>query len=437
MGRSAKGRAVVLGASFAGLLAARVLSDSYEHVVLVDRDELPAGARHRRGVPQDRHIHALHTRGLTILDDLFPGFTEEAVLAGAALGDSLDGMRWYLTGPQPLARTDAGMPGLSASRPLLESIVRGRVVGTANVEVRDGADIVGVTAGDARVTGARIAGRDGSGTELPAELVVDATGRGSRAPRWLADLRYPAPDVERIVIDLAYCTCHYRLTGDPIGDDGIVIAATPQNPRLGTMMPIDGDRYIVTLGGMVGEHPPTDAAGFLAFAAALTAPDIAEALRDAEPVDAPLRFTFPADERRHYERLDRAPAGLLAIGDAVCSFNPAYGQGMTVAAEEAIALRELLADEREIDPLRWYRRIHRIVDRAWEAAAGGDLAFPGVTGKRTIGMRIASAYLPRLVRAATAHPEVARAIVRVIGMVDGPETLMRPQIVIKALSTRH
>lgn len=239
------------------------------------------------------------------------------------------------------------------------------------------------------------------------------------------------------MIDLAYCTCHYRLTGDPIGDDGIVIAATPQNPRLGTMMPIDGDRYIVTLGGMVGEHPPTDAAGFLAFAAALTAPDIAEALRDAEPVDAPLRFTFPADERRHYERLDRAPAGLLAIGDAVCSFNPAYGQGMTVAAEEAIALRELLADEREIDPLRWYRRIHRIVDRAWEAAAGGDLAFPGVTGKRTIGMRIASAYLPRLVRAATAHPEVARAIVRVIGMVDGPETLMRPQIVIKALSTRH
>jgi 2-polyprenyl-6-methoxyphenol hydroxylase-like FAD-dependent oxidoreductase len=144
--RPGRGRAVVLGASVAGLLAARVLSDAFEQVVLVDRDELPGGADHRRGVPQDRHIHALHTRGLQILEELLPGLTDEATAAGAPLGDSLAGVRWYLGGSEPLVRVDAGMPGLSAGRPLLEGIVRRRVLATANVEVRGGTGVAGVTA---------------------------------------------------------------------------------------------------------------------------------------------------------------------------------------------------------------------------------------------------------------------------------------------------
>ena len=434
MGRASRDRAVVLGAGFAGLLAARVLSDTHEHVVIVDRDHLSPDVGHRRGVSQDRHIHALHTRGLQVLEDLFPGYTAEVQDAGASLGDSLDDMRWYLTGAEPLARADADMPGLSASRPLLEGVVRRRVLATANIDVRGDTDVVDVTSADGRVSGVRVAARsDGSEATLPAGLVVDATGRGSRAPRWLTGMGFPAPDAERITIDLAYRTRHYRLAGASLGTDGVVIAATPHTPRLGTIMPIEGDRHVVTLGGMVGDHPPDDEAGFRAFAATLAAPDIADALRDAEPLDDTVSFMFPAGVRRHYERLDRAPGGFLVTGDAVCSFNPAYAQGMTVAAVEAVVLRDLLRGDGEIDPLTWYRRITPVVNGAWETAAGGDLAFPGVTGERTVSMRIAAAYLPRLLRAATHDADLARAVVRVVGMVDGPETLMRPRVVYKAL----
>ncbi|MHA6785699.1 FAD-dependent oxidoreductase [Pseudonocardia saturnea] len=436
MSRSARGRALVLGASIAGLLAARVLADAYDQVVLVERDLLPAGTARRRGVPQDRHIHALHTRGLLVLEELFPGLTEEATGAGAALGDSLGGVRWYLEGADPLVQVDSGMPGLSASRPLLEGVVRRRVLATAGVELREGTDVVGTTSAGDRVTGARIASRaDGTEVDLAADLIVDATGRGSRAPRWLAAMGFPAPEVERITIDLGYCTRHYRLGGGggSLGTDGVLVAATPGSPRLGTIMPIEGDRHIVTLGGMLGDHPPTDVAGFTAFAATLPAPDIADALRDAEPLDDGAAFRFPADQRHHYERLRRAPAGFLVIGDAVCSFNPVYAQGMTVAAVEALVLRDLLRAHDQIDPLEWYRRIGPVVGGAWESAAGGDLAFPGVTGRRTASMRVAAAYLPRLFRAATRDADLARAVVRVVGMVDGPGTLLRPTVVAGAL----
>ena len=430
MSRAARGRAVVLGASIAGLLATRVLADAYDEVVLVERDVLPTGTARRRGVPQDRHVHALHTRGLLVLEELFPGLTEEATGAGADLGDSLEGVRWYLQGADPLVQVDSDMPGLSASRPLLEGLVRRRVLATAGVELREGTDVVGTTSAGDRVTGARIASRaDGTELDLAADLVVDATGRGSRAPRWLAAMGYPAPEVERIAIDLGYCTRHYRLD-DPLG---VFVAATPASPRLGTVMPIEGDRHIVTLGGMLGDHPPTDAAGFAAFAATLPAPDIADALRDARPLDDGATFRFPANQRHHYERLRRAPAGFLVIGDAVCSFNPVYAQGMTVAAVEALVLRDLLRVHDRIDPLEWYRRIAPVVGAAWESAAGGDLAFPGVTGRRTASMRLAAAYLPRLFRAATRDGDLARAVVRVVGMVDAPETLLRPRVVAGAL----
>ena len=226
---------------------------------------------------------------------------------------------------------------------------------------------------------------DGSAEELlSADLVVDASGRGSRSPAWLDALGYPPPEREQVQIGLAYATRTYRLPPDALdGDLATLIAATPQHPRTGAMQRLEGDRWMLTLAGILGDHPPTDPDGFVDFARSLQFPDIYDAVRDAEPLDDPVAFRFPASVRHRYERSPRFPAGLLAVGDAVCSFNPIYGQGMSVAALEALTLRRHLARGIEPQPRRWFRDLARLVDVPWQMAAGGDLVFPGVQGRRT------------------------------------------------------
>jgi len=429
--------AVVLGASMAGLLAARVLADAYERVTVVDRDTMPAIGTGRRGVPQGRHLHALHARGLELLDELFPGFTEQLVQAGAEVGDSLDGIRWQLSGHQ-LCQADIGLPMLSASRPFLEGHIRRRVRMLPSVHFVEGCDVAGLVTDSERrrVTGVRIADRDEGGSErtVAADLVVDATGRGSRTPIWLQQFGYPPPETDRLEIGIGYATRCYRLRPGALGDErGIFTGGTPLNPRAGVISPLEGGRHIVTLAGILGDHPPLDPAGFDAFAASLLFPDIVEALVGATPLDDPVGFRFPASVRYRYERLRRFPAGLLVAGDAVCSFNPVYGQGMPVAMMEAAMLRDLLRGGSPPTPRQYFRRIAKLIDNPWEIAVGADLAFPGVPGRRTAKVRIVNAYVPRLHAAASTDSSLGRAFIRVMGMVDRPEGLLRPDRVLRVL----
>ena len=185
---------------------------------------------------------------------------------------------------------------------------------------------------------------------------------------------------------------------------------------------------MVTLAGILGDHPPTDPDGFLDFARSLQFPDIYEAIRDAEPLDDPVAFRFPASVRHRYERLSRFPDGLLVVGDAVCSFNPIYGQGMSVAALEALTLRRHLERGTEPQPRRWFRDLARVVDVPWEMAAGGDLVFPGVQGRRTAKIRLISTYLARLHAAAAHDANLATAFVRVAGLVAEPASLLHPGV---------
>jgi 2-polyprenyl-6-methoxyphenol hydroxylase-like FAD-dependent oxidoreductase len=437
MNRQIGDRAVVLGAGMAGLLAARGLADSYGQVTVIDRDELPETPMHRRGVPHGRHLHALAARGQQVLEELFPGLTAELVAHEAPIGDLLANGRLYFSGHR-LRQADTGLVLLCASRPFLEGHVRARVRALPNVTLLDRCDVVGLatTPDGRRVTGPRVLRRaDGSAEEvLGADLVVDASGRGSRTPLWLDALGYPQPEREQVRIGLGYATRTYRLPPDALdGDLAILNAATPQHPRIGALLVLEGGRWMLTLGGILGDHPPTDPDGFLAFARSLQFPDIYEAIRDAEPLDDPVGFRFPASVRHRYERLGRFPDGLLVMGDAVASFNPIYGQGMSVAALEALTLRRHLERGAQPQPRSWFRDLARVVDVPWDMSAGGDLAFPGVQGRRTRKLRMVSAYLARLHAAAAHDADLASAFVRVVGLVAPPQTLLRPGIAVGVL----
>ncbi|MGY1711791.1 FAD-dependent oxidoreductase [Geodermatophilus sp. SYSU D00758] len=423
------GSAVVVGASMGGLLAARVLSEACDHVTVVERDVLPDDPVPRRGVPQGRHAHGLLARGREVLEELFPGLTEELTGLGVPVADLQSQFRWVNDG-RLLARAPSGLLGLGVSRPLLEARVRARVRRLPNVTVVDGCDATGLAASadGRRVTGLHVLHRtaDGAAAVLPADLVVDAAGRGSRGPQWLAALGCPAPPVERVRVDLAYATRWFRR--DPGGPDGAVVAATPADPRGGVMIAQEGDRWVVSLGGMLGDAAPLDPVGWTAFAATLPHPAVAEVVRDAEPLSDPVRFRYPVSTRRRYEALPGLPEGYAAFGDAIASFNPVYGQGMTVAALEALALRDCLAGGGGGLGRRFARRAAAVVDVPWDVSVGGDLRFPGVAGRRTARVRAVNAYLERLHVAAEHDPVVGRAFLRVLNLLDRPEHLLAPAV---------
>jgi 2-polyprenyl-6-methoxyphenol hydroxylase-like FAD-dependent oxidoreductase len=437
--RQANGHAVVLGAGMGGLLAARALADHFGRVTVVERDELPAAPRDRRGVPQGRHLHGLLARGVQSLDALFPGLVDELVADGAPQARFLAAALLVLSGHQ-LARGDAGVSAVQATRPMLERTVRSRVAGLPNVTLVDGAEVAGLEARDGRVAGARIVRRGTADAEevLEADLVVDAMGRAGRTRAWLAELGYDPPVEERVKCDLSYVSRFLRLPeGALAGDRVVVVGPVPGRPRAMGLGLQEGDRWLLTLGGMAGDHPPHDDQGFLAFARTVAPAEVYVAISRAEPLSDLTTHRFPASVRRRYERLRRFPAGLLVFGDAICSFNPIYGQGMSVAAVEAEALRRCLeAGDHDLAG-RFFRAAAKAVDPAWRLAAGGDLTLPEVPGHRRPSTRVVNRYVRRLHRVAAYDAKVAAAFVRVAGLVDPPSAIMTPAVAGRVLLGRR
>jgi hypothetical protein len=307
-----------------------------------------------------------------------------------------------------------------------------------SVQLLDQCDAVGLTttSDGRRVTGARVVRRldDSAEQTLGADLVVDATGRGSRTPAWLEALGYPRPPVERLRVGIGYASRTFRLVPGLLGDSlGAVIAATPRNPRGGAVAVIEGGRLIVTLYGILGDHPPTDPGGFAGFASTLEFPDISEVVHQAEPLDEPVRFRYPSSVRHHFECLRRFPLGLLVLGDALCTFNPVYGQGMSVAALQALALGAHLRQQAAPEPLTYFRDASRTIDAAWRMATGGDLAFPGVPGHRSVQVYLFNAYAAGVLAGAARDPQLGRTFLRVAGLVDPPRALLAPPVATRVL----
>ncbi len=440
--------AIVIGGGLAGMLAVTALLGHVETITVVERDRYPAAPAFRKGVPQARHLHILLSGGQRALDDLLPGTVAALTEAGAR---SLYLPRDLLT------RTPTGWqrrfderrhPTLSVTRPLLDAVVRERTLLAAaasptRVEVLEATEAVGLTGDAGRVTGVRVRSRGGepadrSAHELSATLVVDASGRGSRAPQWYAELGRPAPHEETVDAGIAYATREYRPSDpDTAPDVGVNIPGWPQCPRGGAYVPVEDGKWLLTLSGVRGHHPPTDAQGFLGFSATIGDPYVHELLARAEPVSPVHGFRDTCNRRRHFERTDAAPEGFLALGDAYCTFNPVYGQGMSVATLGALAVRGTL--ETTGGPVPGFtaeaqRAVSRAVDPAWVAAVGADRPYTtdGDAGAGR-GERLAAWYFDRLVARAAIDPVVGAAYRDVFCLTAPLSRLVAPRIVLRTV----
>lgn len=434
MSKQTRKKALVIGASMAGLLTARVLADHFEQVILLERDTFPDPGENRKGVPQGKHTHVLLERGRQIMESYLPGLTEELTQLGAAhITDVSQKIGWHHSGDYH-RHGHSGISGVGVSRPTLEAAVRDRVLALPNVQARENCNVSGLVTTDdrSRVTGVRMVDRQAGGVEetVAADLVVDAGGRGSRSPVWLEDLGYGRPNEEEVKIGMGYTTCYFHREPEHLqGLKGIVFLTTPPNKRLGVMLAQDGDRWVVTLGGYLGNHTPTNFHSFLESAKRLPAPQIYNVIKNAEPLGEPVSYKFPANLRHRYEKLERFPEGYLVVGDALCSFNPVYGQGMTVAALETQALGECLSDGQNQLAERFFAKASKIIDISWSAAVGNDLAYPEIEGPRTPLVRFLNWYIGKLHLAAHKDPQVSIAFLKVINMVAPPPSMLHPRIV--------
>lgn len=431
--------AVVLGAGLGGLLAARVLADTFDRVTVVERDTLPAAARNRQGVPQGRHVHALLPGGSNAIEELFPGLPEELVAGGASKISDYTRLRFLPDGTHRLSPLLRVEPVYQPSRPMLEAGVRARVRDLPNVAIVEGYDIIGLTVGAGpdgdRVTGARVVRRGAPNEEtLPADLVVDSTGRGARTPAWLDELGYGRPAEEEVVIDVRYASRLVRLEPGAVPEQLVVIGANADRPGGMALAAYEDDTWLFTVSGFAGHHIEPDHERMLAYVAGFAPPHVVAALRAARPLSDVATFRFRANRRRRYDRMRRFPRGLLVFGDAMCSFNPVYGQGMSVAALEAIELRDCLRRGDRDLARRFFRAAARPIDVAWRLTVGADLALPQVAGPRPRSVRLVRAYVGHLLVAAEHDPVVAARFLRVSAFLEKPPRLMTPPIVARVIA---
>jgi 2-polyprenyl-6-methoxyphenol hydroxylase-like FAD-dependent oxidoreductase len=414
----------------AGLLAARALSNHFERVTVVERDSLPTEAEPRKGVPQGNHAHGLLATGYRVMDEYYPGMFDEIVACGGIRGDVTADFLWYQYGHWKL-RTKSGLGGIGMSRSLLESGVRRHTKALQNVEFLEGCDCEAPRFSAGRVTGLTVKSRE-SGQEqvLEADLVVDATGRGSQSQKWLAEWGYPAAPESEVEINVGYATAVFeRRAEDLWGAFGAIIAGTvPEATRFAAILGMENDRWMITLAGAVGDYPPTDFAGWMNYARDLPTTDLVDMLAGREPIGEILSFRYPANRRRHYEKMKDFPVGYVVLGDALCSFNPVYGQGMSVAAAEAKALDDCLAAG--VDGLagRFFPRAKKIVESPWTIATGEDFKYPQVKGKRPPGFKLVNSYMGRAHAACTKDPVVLKQFFKVANLLAPPTSMMSPRI---------
>ncbi len=447
---SQRRHAVVLGGSLAGLLAARVLSDHFERVTVIERDVYPATAEPRRGMPQANHVHGLLVRGRQILEELFPGVQDEMIAAGAPVVDMANEIAWFTRAGWGV-RFPSEFQVLSFTRPLLDQHVLRRLRQNPKVEVLDNTDVLRLIPGASvdQVSGVLICPRSSDSDrrvakELLADLVIDATGRASRAPRWLDHLGYTTP--EEIVIDanLGYASRLYRIPNNFNADwkCAYVQSAPPERKRGAILFSVEGNRWLVTLTGGGGDHPPSDEAGFLEFARSLPVPTIYDAIRAAESISPIKTHCATQNRMRRFERAQAMPHNFLLLGDSVCAFNPVYGQGMTVALLGAVTLEKSLSEQTSDRPdgslndlsHRFQKQLAKVIQAPWMLATGEDYRYRETEGGAPTAMtRFMHRYMDRVIELTTRSVPVRKVLMQAFNLLAPPSTLFQPRIVLRVL----
>ncbi|WP_063753451.1 hypothetical protein [Streptomyces sp. NRRL S-87] len=461
-----RGRAVIIGGSLAGMLAAAALSPYAEEVVIVERDVLPTGPEGRRHLPQGRHGHILWSGGSEAMDALLPGTIDRWKAAGGRKIPLTQGMvslspRGWFRRWRPTHHI------VACGRDRLDWVVREAALALPGVRLMEGTQVLGLAGGARRVTGVRVRPAPGGATEpsrtgsaaagggdggspaagpaagervLSADLVVDASGRGTRGPVWLDALGVPAVPVEEIDSGLVYASRLYRAPAG-VGELPVVniqAAARERRPgRTGTIIPIEDGQWIVTLSGTRGAQPTSDPDAFESFARELRHPLLADFLARAEPLGRVHTFANTANRRRRYERSRTMPEGFLSVGDAAVALNPVYGHGMSVAAQCAVALRDRVAARGLTAPglaAEARQRMAGPISVAWDLATRQDVFFPGSTGRRPgPADELIQRYVDRLMYTATGDFHVATALTDVMTLSKPASRLVRPRVLLHAL----
>jgi len=442
--KNAGRRALVIGGSLAGLFAARVLADSFDTVTILDRDIFPVTPDHRKGVPQSYHVHGLLATAFPILEQLFPGIMNDLRMDGAATASNMVPLAIF--SPKGLLPLPKMPQTISFSRPLLEWHVRDRVSKRPEVHIIPNTEVTGLLATQDRthVTGVQMRerGQEGRTALLHADLVVDASGRHSEAPRWLVELGYEATPVETINSNLRYASRFYAKPEQfPAEWQSLIVNAHPPHPHAGIIHSVAHGRWHVTLGGMDGNAPPTDEAGFLQWARDLSDPSIYETIRVSRPLTSIRGYGTPENHLRHFERMQRWPTGFIVTGDAVCAFNPIYGQGMTVSALDAMTLKRCLQEQQRSPRTdfeqHFQQQLAETVADAWLLATNQDLRFPGVRlkgARPNPGLRLLHRYMDLVLYSAIVDPEIAQAYFNVLMLANPPRSLVQPHMVAHVLT---
>ncbi|GLP64213.1 hypothetical protein TUSST3_08330 [Streptomyces sp. TUS-ST3] len=428
--------AVVVGGSLAGLLAAHVLAGHADRVTVVERDRFPEGAEPRSGVPQGRHPHVLLQGGQVAMESLLPGFLAELSEAGAPrVGMPADMVLWQ--SGRWFRRLPATTHIYTGSRAQLEHLVRRRVLADPAIGVQEGTDVVGLAGDATRVRGVLMRDRSGDNRAEPrlleADLVVDASGSGTKAPRWLEAIGARVPDEETIDTGLAYASRVYRGTNGALEGEtrGYYAYPDPEQVHAGGALPLEDGTHLVIVSGLRGDEPPTEDAEFVTYTKRLPHPPLHRWLDQAEPLSPAFGYRRTANTRRRYD-LPGHPAGFLATGDALCTFNPIYGQGMAVAAMSAVALRDALADRRRTPTTRRVQQALLAASRqAWDISAGADRKMPGAVGTAIDGGpadRLAGWYLSRVQQRAPGDPVVGQAFRAVLTLAAPVTALFAPSV---------
>ncbi len=437
-------RAVVIGGSVAGLTAARVLSDHFDHVTVIERAAPVDGTDFPKGVPQARHPHALLVRGEKILDTLFPGFRQEMLDAGAPRINF--GRDLALRSPEGwLPHYETEMEAIAPSRRLLDHVLYQRTIANPKVTFKAKSEVTSLCTDDKRVIGVQIRHRQsGQIEDIPAELVVDASGRSSKAPQWLAQHDFAPPEEQTVNAFPGYATRMYKIP-KAFSRSWKLLYIMPNPPHVtrGAIIgPVEGGLSHVCLIGMNRDYPPTDEAGFLEFARSLVSPEVYEVIANATPVSPIWGYRHAENRLRRFDRLERYLEGFVALGDAVYALNPVYGQGMTLAAIASQLLGECLSKQGSGDQLSglaetFQKRLSKELMMPWQTATNEDMRWPDTEGKQALdpASKLIGRYFNLVLKAMPHSVKLTNAFFHVQHMIAAPTLLMRPDMVAAVLMT--